>query len=134
MTKCSKCFLWLIILFFPTGFILGVEDMTGHVFVVSEWLAKENHDQELWERAKEIMSLTLQNEQGCLRAHAWRQMSHPGAPGKSKYTIVLHQEYVNLAAFDAHCQSQYVGDFFKTCVENKDTAIVADWCCRLFTE
>jgi quinol monooxygenase YgiN len=132
--KMTKYFLWLTILFFPFSSILGGEDMSDHVFVVSEWLAKENHDQELWERAKEIMKLTLQNEKGCLRAHAWRQISHPGSPGKSKYTIVLHQEYVNVEAFDLHCQSHYVSDFFTSCIENKDTAIVADWCCRLFAE
>lgn len=108
--------------------------MSGRVFIVSEWLAKENHDQELWDRAKEVMNLTLQNEQGCMRAHALRQISHPGAPGKSKYPIVLHQEYINMEAFNTHCQAPYVKDFFTSCVDNKETSIVADWCCRLFTE
>ena len=131
----TKYFLYLILMiFFSDNLILGSDDMSDHVFVVSEWLAKENHDQELWERAKTIMNVTLQNEEGCVRAHAWRQISHPGAPGESKYKIVLHQEYVNIDAFNAHCQTPYVSEFFKSYVENKDTAIVADWCCRLFTE
>lgn len=58
----KKYFLWLAILFFPTDPILGDESMSDHVFVVSEWLAKENHDQELWERFKELMRLTFKTK------------------------------------------------------------------------
>ena len=71
---------------------------------------------------------------GCLSAHATRQIAHPGSPGKSKYTIVLFQEYINLQAFDVHCAADYVSNFFKTHVDNKETAIVEEWCCRLFSE
>lgn len=108
--------------------------MSSHVFVVSEWLAKEGHDQELWERAKEIMALTAEKEKGCLSARATRQITHPGSPTKSKYTIVLLQEYVDISAFDFHCQADYVTHFFSHYVDNKDTAIVEDWQCRLFNE
>lgn len=107
--------------------------MSAHVFVVSEWLPKEGKDQELWQHTKRIMALTLK-EKGCLRAHATRQIVHPGSPGKSKYTIVLLQEYKNLQAFDIHCASDYVTDFFETYVQNEDTAIVGEWTCRLFNE
>jgi len=108
--------------------------MSGHVFVVSEWLARENQDEALWKAAKEIMRLTRENEKGCVRAHAWRQISHPGSPGKSKYKIVCHQEYNGVEAFDLHCQAPYVVQFFKTFVEDPETAIVEDWTCRLFNE
>lgn len=108
--------------------------MSGNVFVVSEWLAKEGCEQELWKYFKELVALTIKNEKGCVRAHATKQIAHPGAPGKSKYTIVLLQEYVDLKAFDIHCASDYVGKAFKDLVENKETGLVADWQCRLFTE
>ncbi len=108
--------------------------MSDHVFVVSEWLPKENHEDELWDFFKELMTLTKKSENGCIRAHATRQISHPGAPGKSKYTIVLLQEYRNIAAFDTHCQSDYVKDAFQKYVENKETSIVEEWRCRLFGE
>lgn len=107
--------------------------MQGHVFVVSEWLAKESCEQELWSHAKKIMALT-KNEKGCVRAHATRQISHPGAPGKSEYKIILLQEYVDIKAFDTHCQANYVVSFFKKFVEDKETAIVKKWTCRLFGE
>lgn len=113
--------------------INGEWDMSDHVFVVSEWLPKAGKDQELWQHAKRIMTLTLK-EKGCLKAHATRQIAHPGAPGKSRYAIVLLQEYKNLEAFDIHCMSDYVTEFFGTYVQNEDTAIVEEWTCRLFNE
>lgn len=42
--------------------------MSGHVFVVSEWLLKENCEEELWENFKKLMALTSGNESGCIRA------------------------------------------------------------------
>ena len=57
----------------------GESTMSDHVFVVSEWLPKEGKDQELWQHAKRMMALTLK-EEGCVRAHATRQIVHPGAP------------------------------------------------------
>ena len=107
--------------------------MSKHVFVVSEWLPKEGRDQALWNCFTELMAVS-KKEKGCVRAHATRQISHPGSPSKSKYTIVLLQEYEDIKAFDAHCAQPYVTDFFKTSIENEDTALVEDWRCRLFSE
>lgn len=108
--------------------------MPSHVFVVSEWLPKEGCEHELWLKLKKIMTLSLENEKGCLRAHATKQVLHPGAPGKSEYSIILLQEYVDLNAFDIHCASDYVAQAFKEMVENPATAMVADWRVRLFSE
>lgn len=108
--------------------------MSKHVFVVSEWLPKEDCEQALWERFKKLMATTLKNEEGCVRAHATKQIPHPGAPSKSKFKIVLLQEYVNLAAFDIHCASEYVANAFKELIENPKTSLIADWQCRLFSE
>lgn len=103
------------------------ETMSGHVFVVSEWLPKENCEEELWENFKQLMAKTKEKESGCIRAHATRQISHPGSPGKSKFTMVLLQEYVDVQAFDVHCSSDYVKRAFDTCLP-----LVEDWTCRLF--
>ena len=108
--------------------------MSGHVFVVSEWLPKENCEEELWILFKELMALTKKNESGFITAHATRQIPHPGSPGKSKYKIVLLQEYVNIEAFDAHCHAGYVKRAFEKYIENEETSIVKDWCCRLLSE
>lgn len=108
--------------------------MSDHVFVVSEWLPKEGKEQELREQFKKLLSLSLENEDGCLSARVTRQIKHPGSPTQSKYTIVLLQEYVDTQAFDIHCNAKYVANFFNTYINNKDTAIVDDWRCRLFSE
>lgn len=108
--------------------------MSDHVFVVSEWLAKEGKDQELYKRFKKLLALTLENEAGCLRAHVTRQIEHQGSPTKSKYNLVLLQEYIDIEAFDIHCKADYVADFFKMYIENEETSIVESWSCRLFGE
>jgi len=108
--------------------------MSGPVFVVSEWLPRENCDEELWKHCKHLMAATKKNESGCIRAHATRQISHPGSPGKSKYKIILLQEYADIKAFDIHCSKNYVTEFFKKYVENEKTSLVKEWTCRLFSE
>lgn len=108
--------------------------MTDHVFVVSEWLPKENCEDELWGVLKELMALTKKSESGCIRAHATRQIPHSGAPGESKYKIVLLQEYVDIKAFDIHCHADYVTSAFKKYVGDEKTSIVKEWRVRLFSE
>jgi quinol monooxygenase YgiN len=109
-------------------------NMPGHVFVVSEWLPKENCEQELWSLFKTLMSLTLDNERGCVRAHATRQIAHPGAPGKSKFKIILLQEFVDIDAFNVHCNADYVTHLAKKYILDEETSLVQDWTCRLFSE
>jgi quinol monooxygenase YgiN len=108
--------------------------MSDHVYVVSEWLPKENCEEKLWNFFKELMALTKKSEGGCVSARATRQILHPGAPGKSKYQIVLHQEYVNIKAFEAHCQADYIKNAFKYYIENEETSMIKEWRCRLFSE
>ena len=108
--------------------------MLDHVFVVSEWLPKKDCEQKLLGHFKKLLALSLKNESGCLRAHVTRQISHPGSPGKSKFKIVLLQEYIDIKAFDIHCSKNYVSGFFKKYVENEETSIVKEWTCRLFSE
>jgi hypothetical protein len=47
---------------------------------------------------------------------------------------VSFQEYKNLDAFETHCKSDYVAEFFNTYVQNENSGIVEDWTCRLFNE
>jgi quinol monooxygenase YgiN len=103
--------------------------MSSHVLVVSEWLSKDNNDQKLFESFKKLASLTLEKEEGCIKYHVTRQINHPATKGESKYDLLLIQEYVNLEAFDIHCQSEHVAEFVKN---NFD--IIEDWRCRIFSE
>ena len=71
-------------------------------------------------------------EKGCVSAHATKQIAHPNAPTQSKYTIVLFQEYVDREAFDIHCSADYVKCAIYDLIENKETALGAEWQVRLF--
>ena len=102
--------------------------MSTHVFVISEWLAKKNKEDTLFELFKKLAKITLEKEKGCIKYNVTRQISHPATRGESKYNILLTQEYVNVEAFDNHCKSQHVADF------GKNISIVEDWRCRIFSE
>lgn len=93
--------------------------MADHVFVVSEWIHKENCEE-------------LKNESGCIGTHATRKISHPGAPGKSKYKIIILREYVDTRSFNSHCQADSVKSDFKKYIDNEETAKVKAWTVRLF--
>jgi len=108
--------------------------MLSNVLVISEWLPKKNHEQILLESFKKLASLTLEKEQGCLKYNVTRQILHPGTKGQSKYTIILVEEFANIEAFEIHCQSEHVSDFVKNYIENKNTGVVEDWRCRIFSE
>ncbi|MCI5052094.1 MAG: antibiotic biosynthesis monooxygenase [Simkaniaceae bacterium] len=108
--------------------------MSGHVFVVSEWLPKKGCEEKWWKHCKEVMALSKEREEGCVRAHATRQIAHPGSPTQSKFSIVLLQEYVSIEAFDAHCAADYVKNVFEKYVGDKKSALVEEWRCRLFSE
>lgn len=98
--------------------------MSSHVFVVSEWLPKQGCEKELQKHFKQLIALTKEHEKGCVRAHVTKQISHPGSPGKSKYKIILLQEYIDVEAFDIHCEADYVTNFVKKYIEDENTSIV----------
>ena len=108
--------------------------MSDSVFVVSEWLAKKGKENLMEELLVELIAKNRKEESGCISAHATHQIDHPGSPGKSKFHLVLLQEYKDVESFDEHCQASYVKDFYVKYIENTETSIVEDWRCRLFRE
>lgn len=129
-----KALFFSLFLILATGLSAKDTSMSDHVFVVSEWLPKENCEEELRKQFKSLMALTLENEQGCIRAHVTHPILHPGATGKTQYKIVLLQEFSDRQAFDAHCLAEYVKDFAEKYVINEDTSLVKEWRCRLLSE
>ena len=106
--------------------------MSNHVIVISEWLPKKDRHNDLLKVFKELAAITMQKEKDCIRYSVTQQVEHPGAPGKSKFTIILIQEYSNPKAFDAHCVSEHVQAFAKKYFED-DNSLIEDWQCRLFS-
>lgn len=108
--------------------------MSEKVFVISEWQAKKGCAEELWHKLQDLMNTTEQQEPDCLSARATQQITHPGSPGITEYDFVLMQTYKNIAAFDQHCDASYVKDFVANCIDNPETALIANGTCRLFSE
>lgn len=108
--------------------------MSKKCFVVSEWLPKQPHHEELIAVFKQLAVMTLKNEKGCLRYHVTQQEQHPGAPGHTQYPIILIQEYASKEDFDKHCNSDYVATFAQKYLLNDETRLIDDWRCRLFTD
>ena len=107
--------------------------MSHSVYVIAEFLPRQNHEQELFELLNNLAAQTLKNEKGCLSYLVTRQVLHPGAQGVSKYKIVSIEEFSDKSAFENHCSASYVIDFVKQYIEPKDTSIVDDFCVRLFS-
>lgn len=108
--------------------------MTKSVFVVSEWLPKVGSEQELWDVFKKLSLECLDKEPGCVTYRVTKQITHPGSPGKTKFTIILMQEYESLKAFDEHCESEHCKNAFNTFINEGPGRIVEDWRCRLLSE
>ena len=108
--------------------------MSNHVYCIAEFLATKNNEQELFDRLTELYAKTLKKESGCLKYSLTRQIPHPGAPGTSKYTFVVIEEFSDIEAFDHHYQSDHVAEFIKQYIENEDTVLIEDMCVRLFRE
>jgi quinol monooxygenase YgiN len=103
--------------------------MSERVFVVSEWLPKKNCEEQLWIFLNTIMTLT-ENEKGCVRAHAYRPTNLPESPVKSKYPFMLLQEYIDIQAFEAHCQEEHTKNAF----EQQVPLLVEEWTCRILQD
>lgn len=103
--------------------------MSKGVFVISEWLPKNGHEEEFWEKAKMHMKRT-QKEEGCISARITKPVDHPRMPEQTKYTVVLLQQYKNVEAFTDHCNNHDIKDFFK----GEMSHLVDDWRWRLVQE
>ena len=108
--------------------------MNKQVHVVSEWLPKKGHEQELWDTFKIFAKECLEKEEGCITYRVTKQIPHPGSPGKTKFTIVLMETFKNLKAFDEHCEAEHTVNAFNTFINLGPGCIVEDWRCRLFSE
>jgi len=51
--------------------------MSKHVIVISEWLPKENCEQNIFETFLDLARKTLEAEKGCIQYNVSKQMTHP---------------------------------------------------------
>lgn len=107
--------------------------MSKRIYCIAEFAPKAGREQELFELFTTLEPLSLR-EDGCIRYRVTRQIKHPSAPTESRFTLVFHEEWASIEAFELHCQQSYLVDFFAKYVENPQTSLVADSSVRIFSD
>lgn len=105
--------------------------MSSTVYCVAQFLPKEGKEQELFEVLQSLEPNTLR-EDGCLQYRVTRHIQSPFADGKS-FPIAFNEQWVNMAAFEAHCQRKEIAAFFEKYCQAED-GLAADWNVCIYTD
>lgn len=87
--------------------------MEKEIVCVAQFLAKEGKEDELKQGFLKLIPLT-HSEEGCIRYELNQALDN-----KRKFTFV--EKFANKEAFDLHCDTDYIKDFFK------DINLYVDW-------
>lgn len=98
--------------------------MSRKVYCVAQFLPKEGKEKALFEVLQSLEPNTLR-EDGCLQYRVTRQISSPFAEGKS-FPIAFHEQWADMASFEAHCQRKEIVAFFEQYCQAED-GLAADW-------
>lgn len=105
--------------------------MSQKVYCIAEFLPKEGMTEKLFQRLQALEPNTLR-EDGCIQYRVTRQIQSPFAEGKG-FPIVFNEIWVNMQAFESHCQRDEIVEFFQTACLAED-GIAADWNVRVFSD
>lgn len=108
--------------------------MSKHVIVISEWLPKENCEQDLLEIFHDLARKTLEAEKGCIQYNVSKQMAHPSTTEPRDFKIMLMEEFQSIEDFEKHCEAPYVAALFNKLFANKNTSLVDNYECRVFSK
>lgn len=98
--------------------------MSSKVYCVAQFLPKEGQEAALFKVLQSLEPNTLR-EDGCLQYRVTRQVMSPFADGKS-FPIAFHEQWADMASFEAHCQRQEIAAFFEQYCQ-ADDGLAADW-------
>jgi quinol monooxygenase YgiN len=108
--------------------------MSEHILLISEWLPKENCEQRLLEAFQDLARKTLDDEKGCVQFNVSKQLLHSKTTAPRDFKIMLMQEYESVEDFEKHCEAPYVVEAFEVLLENKGTALIDNYECRIFSK
>lgn len=98
--------------------------MSSKVYCLAQFQPKAGKEAELFKVLQSLEPNTLR-EDGCLQYRVTRQIQSQFAEGKS-LPIVFNEIWVDMAAFEAHCQRQEIVHFFETyCLA--ETGLAEKW-------
>ena len=105
--------------------------MSSKVYCVAQFLPKEGQEKALFEVLQSLEPNTLR-EDGCLQYRVTRQVMSPFADGKS-FPIAFHEQWADMASFEAHCQRKEIAAFFEQYCQ-ADDGLAADWNVCIYTD
>lgn len=98
--------------------------MSKKVYCLAQFQPKLGKEAELFKVLQSLEPNTLR-EDGCLQYIVTRQIQSPFAEGQS-FSIVFNEIWVDMPAFEAHCQREEIADFFQTyCLA--DDGLAEEW-------
>lgn len=107
--------------------------MSSIVYCIAEFAPKIGCEEKLFNLLTSLEPLALR-EDGCLKYRVTRQINHPAANTASKFSLVFHEEWASIDAFNEHGAQPYIVNFFKTYVETPETSLVDDFSLRIFSD
>lgn len=112
---------------------MGVK-VSKNVIVISEWLPKEKCEQALLDVFLDLARKTLKSESGCIQYNVSKQMTHHNTTAPRDFKIMLMQEFKSIEDFEKHCEAPYVLTLFDQLIANKNTALIDNYECRVFSK
>jgi len=98
--------------------------MSKTLYCIAQFTPKEGKFDVLFETLKALEPDTLR-EEGCLSYRVTKQIKNSFAEGKSM-PIVFNESWVDVEAFEKHCQRKEIVDFFeRECLA--DDGLVAEY-------
>ena len=104
------------------------------IMLISEWLPKENFEQEVFEAFCGIARQTLAAEEGCIQFNVSKQLLHPNTTEPRNFKIMLMQEYKSITDFEKHCEAPYVVALFDELIKNRNPPLIENYECRIFSK
>jgi len=105
-----------------------------NVIVISEWLPKENCEQDIFEVFRDLARQTLLAESGCIQYNVSKQMAHHNTTEPRAFKFMLMQEFKSIEDFEKHCKAPYVVALFDRLIANKNTSPIDNYECRVFSK
>ncbi|BBP46897.1 antibiotic biosynthesis monooxygenase [Thiosulfatimonas sediminis] len=105
--------------------------MSSKVYCIAEFQAKTGQEQALFEVLRSLEPQTLR-EDGCMQYRVTRQIASSFAEGIG-FPIVFNEIWADMQAFEAHCQKDYIVNFFETQCLAED-GLAEKWNVRVFSD
>jgi len=92
--------------------------MSKKIYCVASFEPKEGKLEELFEMMQGLEPKTIR-EDGCIQYVVTKHIANPYATGNS-FALVFNEIWKNKEAFEAHCERDFIKEFFQSQCIDKD--------------